>query len=59
MFIDPVCYQQVDPAKTSFHCDYGGRKYYFCSCVCRDKFDFEPGRYADEAEIERLYKMRS
>lgn len=56
MFIDPVCYQQVDSSKTPFFYDYNDKRYYFCSSTCREKFDFEPGRYADEREIEKLYK---
>ena len=42
--IDPVCGMTVAPAtaKASVH---GGRTYYFCSPLCREKFEAEPAKY--------------
>jgi YHS domain-containing protein len=58
MFIDPVCYKQVNPETAQFSYEFNGKVFYFCSRSCRDKFDFEPARYADQHEIEHLYKIR-
>src|SRR6266498_3840666 len=39
---DPVCGMDVDPAKTSFKTQHGGREYFFCSAACLDKFRSNP-----------------
>lgn len=56
MFVDPVCYQQIEKPNTILSTEYEGVTFYFCSQPCKRKFDFEPGRYADESEILKLYK---
>lgn len=43
---DPVCGMQVDPAKAAGSSVHEGRTYYFCSPVCKQKFDANPGQYA-------------
>lgn len=50
MTYDPVCWNQVDPAKAIFHSDYNGKTFYFCSQLCLRKFEFEPGRYEENIE---------
>ncbi len=37
MAIDPICGMEVDE-KTALSAEYEGKKYYFCSPGCRDKF---------------------
>jgi Cu+-exporting ATPase len=45
--IDPVCSMTITEDKAAGHSTFEGRKYYFCSKECKDKFDFQPERYAD------------
>jgi len=42
MAIDPICGMEVDE-KTALSVEYEGKKYYFCSPGCRDKFLAERG----------------
>ena len=44
--VDPVCGMQVDPAKAAGKSDYDGKTYYFCSKMCKAKFDANPSQYA-------------
>ncbi len=50
MTYDPVCWNQVDPAKAIFYSEYNGKTFYFCSQMCQRKFEFEPGRYEHNIE---------
>lgn len=43
---DVVCGMQVDAAKAAGKSEFGGRTYYFCSPVCKKKFDANPSQYA-------------
>jgi len=36
---DPVCGMEIDEKKAKFKLDKGGKKYYFCSKSCYDKFN--------------------
>jgi len=36
---------QVNPAKAASTSVYGGKTYYFCSKVCKAKFDANPRQY--------------
>ena len=42
---DPVCGMQVDPKKYAGQSEYKGETYYFCSPVCKKKFDSKPEQY--------------
>lgn len=42
---DVVCGMQVDPAKAAGSSVYNGKTYYFCSKVCKTKFDANPAQY--------------
>jgi P-type Cu+ transporter len=42
---DPVCGMDVTPENAAGELDYDGRKYYFCSARCRDKFQADPKAY--------------
>ena len=43
---DPVCHMQVDQNTAAAVSEYQGRRYYFCSPGCKEKFDGSPGQYA-------------
>ena len=48
--IDPVCGMTVNPATAKGgSLEHAGTTYYFCSPGCRQKFEKEPGRYANKA----------
>jgi YHS domain-containing protein len=42
---DVVCSMQVDPAKAAGKSEYNGKTYYFCSTICKKKFDANPAQY--------------
>ena len=44
--IDPVCGMTVDPASAK-SAAYQGQVYYFCSQICREKFEAAPASYAN------------
>jgi YHS domain-containing protein len=46
---DPVCQMQVDQNTAAAVSEHGGRKYYFCSPGCKEKFDRNPGQYTSGA----------
>jgi Cu+-exporting ATPase len=43
---DVVCGMNVDPAKAAATSEYNGKTYYFCAKACKNKFDADPGKYA-------------
>ena len=45
MTIDPVCKMRVDEQKAAGSSDYKGQTYYFCSAICKRKFDENPEKY--------------
>ena len=49
MAIDPVCGMTVREDAAKGVSDYHGRRYYFCSTVCKKKFDADPEKYLDPA----------
>jgi Cu+-exporting ATPase len=44
-FKDPVCGMTVNKLTASATCEHGGKIYYFCADVCRDKFEKEPDKF--------------
>jgi YHS domain-containing protein len=47
---DPVCGMQVDPVKAGGQkSEYKGKTYYFCSELCKSRFDKNPEQYAKGA----------
>jgi YHS domain-containing protein len=44
---DPICGMQVDPEKAAGKSEYAGKAYYFCSPVCKRKFDQNPEQYVN------------
>jgi len=47
---DPVCGMEVDEKRAAGSSDYQGKKYYFCSLGCKQRFDKEPEKYAKGKE---------
>src|SRR5713226_9700368 len=45
---DPVCGMTVDPARAAGSWEYDGKKWYFCSRHCLEKFQAEPEKYTGE-----------
>ena len=42
MAVDPVCKMEVDEDDTIFTSIYKGKKYFFCSQLCKLDFDTKP-----------------
>jgi YHS domain-containing protein len=45
MTTDLVCNMEVDENDTEFISNYKGKKYYFCSQLCKITFDKNPKKY--------------
>ena len=52
--VDPVCKMLVSPETAAGESEYENEKYYFCSVGCKHKFDADPRKYLEPAEIEDL-----
>ncbi|RZF24996.1 heavy metal translocating P-type ATPase [Paraburkholderia sp. UYCP14C] len=48
---DPVCGMKVTN-DSSFHCEHGGKEYYFCSDACLAKFQAVPEKYVGAPSAE-------
>src|SRR6478672_4528636 len=48
MVRDPVCGMSVNPASAKFVTDREGKKYYFCSHGCLEKFQADPAKYVNK-----------
>jgi YHS domain-containing protein len=46
MATDPVCKMTIDEKNAAGKSDYNGQTYYFCSSVCKTRFDQNPQAYA-------------
>jgi len=51
---DPVCGMEVDKADAVGQSEYDGQAYYFCSDVCKRRFDDDPSRYTAGRSVEIL-----
>ena len=49
---DPVCGMTVTPAEAAASIDYHGRRYYFCSAACAERFRADPEAYASPKQAE-------
>jgi Cu+-exporting ATPase len=45
---DPVCNMNVDEQKAAAMSEYKGVTYYFCSKMCKEKFDKEPEKFVSQ-----------
>ena len=52
--IDPVCGMAVSPATAAAVVERDGRKYYFCSHNCEQKFLSNPGAYIAKLAVEPI-----
>jgi YHS domain-containing protein len=50
MVRDPVCNMEIDEKKAVGASEHEGVTYYFCSPVCKDEFDKDPGKYVFKKE---------
>ena len=46
---DPVCDMMVDENNAAGKSEYQGKTFYFCSVICKKKFDRAPQEYANKA----------
>jgi len=51
---DPVCGMQVEKEKAAGSSAYQGQVYYFCSQLCKDKFDQDPEKYLKKRDSVKL-----
>ena len=49
---DPVCGLQINPDLAKHRSTYDEKIYYFCSLECKNRFDDEPSKYAENNERE-------
>ena len=47
---DPVCGMQIEESQAGGQSDYLAQTYYFCSVICKTKFDEEPEKYLNQTE---------
>ncbi len=50
---DPVCGMQVDPRVAKYSADHNGKKFFFCSRSCHDKFVADPSAHLQVATAPR------
>lgn len=48
MEMDAVCGKQIDSSSAAGQLEFEGQTYYFCSIVCRIKFEENPKQYAGD-----------
>jgi len=53
MAIDLVCGMDVKEKEAADSSTYKGKKYYFCSNICKQKFDENPDKYTRSEKVER------
>lgn len=55
---DPVCLMDVDEAKAVATSIYKGKIYYFCSHMCKDRFDKEMDKEKFIVKLEEALKKK-
>lgn len=46
--VDPVCGSTVNPNLAAGEAEFRGRKYYFCSAACQEKFSRDPSLFVEQ-----------
>jgi YHS domain-containing protein len=46
---DPVCGMDVETATAAGRTEHKGQTYYFCSPMCKERFDLNPEQYLDKS----------
>lgn len=52
MVKDPICGVNVDEKTGTLKSEYMGKTYYFCSQPCKEVFEKNPKRFAEDSEDE-------
>jgi Cu+-exporting ATPase len=47
---DPVCGMEVEPTTAAEFAEFQGQTYYFCTAMCKEKFDRDPQQYAGQSK---------
>ena len=42
---DPICGMEVNEETAKFKTEHMGKTYYFCSAICKEKFEENPHKY--------------
>jgi len=45
MVLDVVCKMEIDEKTARWKSEHDGKTYYFCSPICKQKFDRNPEKY--------------
>ncbi|MHB0969981.1 MAG: heavy metal translocating P-type ATPase [Thermoanaerobaculia bacterium] len=48
LVVDPVCEMRIDPATAAGTSEYNGQTIYFCAKRCKEMFDADPEKYAED-----------
>ncbi len=56
---DPVCGMSVDPAKAKSSAQHEGKRYFFCSTGCLNKFTANPGAFLEAAPAATMVQPSS
>jgi YHS domain-containing protein len=56
---DPVCGMQINESQTAGKSEYQGQTFYFCSPGCKQRFDQNPDRYADQRATHTIQANES
>jgi Cu+-exporting ATPase len=49
--IDPICKMEVNIATAKYYSDYKGKRYYFCSDYCKQRFDETPEQFENQGHV--------
>jgi len=49
MAVDPVCKMEVYEKTATYKSEYQGKTYYFCAEMCKDAFNENPQKYAQQS----------
>lgn len=47
---DPVCGAELNQEDVEERSEYEGQVFYFCSAVCRNRFEENPGQFTSRAD---------
>jgi YHS domain-containing protein len=57
MAVDPVCRKDITADKSAGQVEHGGRKYYFCSRACENRFKAKPEHYISHGKKDGLHQI--
>ena len=50
MIRDHVCHMDIEESTAAATSQYAGDTYYFCSVICKKKFEADPEKYVSRTE---------